>query len=174
MFTYANFLHSDPGLWRITVAYLYSCGNVGRKTGDEILMRVPLRLHKKEKELEEKFRAGEVVGVMKAINESCLEHKRETVRRAVCRVGSVPPKLRSFRSIHSSQIAARTFTDEKAYDLAMEFCNSAEDWVGLRRVVDRVLNEYVANGACLKLGQRRRNFTSRSQGRRASYVMPLR
>jgi len=90
---YAEYLHSDPALWRITVDYMYSCGIVGKERADEILIRVPLRLHEQsaesaEKGTEKKIRAGDVVGVLKDVNQTCFEHQREAVRRTVCRVGS--------------------------------------------------------------------------------------
>ena len=44
MLAYAEYLRSDPALWRITVDYMYSCGDVGRYMGDQVLVRVPLRL----------------------------------------------------------------------------------------------------------------------------------
>ena len=40
--SYAEYLHSDPGLWRITVDYLCTCGDIGKQMADQILMRVPL------------------------------------------------------------------------------------------------------------------------------------
>ena len=87
---YADYLHSDPALWQITVDYLCSCGTVGKETADEILLRVPLRLLSSqagESRIDAKIRAGEIVGVLKAVNESCLEYQREQVRRTVCKVG---------------------------------------------------------------------------------------
>ena len=44
------------------------------------------------------------------------------------------------------QIAAQTFIREKDFGLAVSYCVSAEDWPGLGRVVDRVLEEYIKNG----------------------------
>ena len=38
--SYADYLRSDPALWRITVDYMYSCGDVGQSRADEILLRV--------------------------------------------------------------------------------------------------------------------------------------
>lgn len=35
---------------------------------------------------------------------------------------------------------------DKDYGLAVSYCISAEDWRGLGRVVDRVLDEYVTDG----------------------------
>lgn len=80
--TYAEYLHSDPALWRITVDYMYSCGDVGKQQADEVLLRVPLRLHEKT----ETVRTGGVVGVLKDVNQTCLQHERESVRRTICRV----------------------------------------------------------------------------------------
>ncbi|KAJ7155434.1 nucleoporin Nup85-like protein [Mycena crocata] len=126
---YAEYLHSDPALWRITVDYMYSCGDVGQERGDEVLIRVPLRLnatpHSGD---EEKIRAGKVVGVLKDVNQTCFDYRREAARRTICR------------------IAAQTLVREKDYGLAVSYCSSAEDWQGLGRVVDRVLDEYIVSG----------------------------
>lgn len=46
-----------------------------------------------------------------------------------------------------SQIAAQTLVADKDYGLAVSYCISAEDWRGLGRVVDRVLEEYITSGA---------------------------
>lgn len=45
-----------------------------------------------------------------------------------------------------TQIAAQTFVQEKEYGLALSYCTSAEDWPGLGRVIDRVLDEYIDGG----------------------------
>jgi hypothetical protein len=92
VFDYANYLHSDSALWQLTVTYMYSCGEIGAKSADEVLLRVPLRLVNEssssgEPRIDAQTRAGEVTGVLKAVNESCLEFQREHVRRTVCKVG---------------------------------------------------------------------------------------
>ncbi|KAJ6518778.1 Nup85 nucleoporin-domain-containing protein [Mycena sanguinolenta] len=129
---YAEYLHSDPALWRITVDYMYSCGDVGKERADEVLIRVPLRLNDKSSTShggdEERIRAGDVVGVLKDVNQTCFDYQREAARRTVCR------------------IAAQTLVREKDYGLAVSYCSSAEDWRGLGRVVDRVLDEYITSG----------------------------
>ncbi|KAJ7334118.1 Nup85 nucleoporin-domain-containing protein [Mycena albidolilacea] len=129
---YAEYLHSDPALWRITVDYMYSCGDVGKERADEVLIRVPLRLNDKSSAShggdEGKIRAGNVVGVLKDVNQTCFDYRRESARRTVCR------------------IAAQTLVREKDYGLAVSYCSSAEDWQGLGRVVDRVLDEYITSG----------------------------
>ncbi|KAJ6607496.1 Nup85 nucleoporin-domain-containing protein [Mycena sp. CBHHK59/15] len=129
---YADYLHSDPALWRITVDYMYSCGDVGKERGDEVLIRVPLRLNEATPSAhipgEGKLRSGNVVGVLKDVNQTCFDYQREVARRTICR------------------IAAQTLVREKDYGLAVSYCSSAEDWPGLGRVVDRVLDEYVVSG----------------------------
>lgn len=45
------------------------------------------------------------------------------------------------------QIAARIFVQKKEYGLALSYCSSAEDWPGLGRVVDRILQEYIHTGS---------------------------
>ncbi|KAF8998522.1 nucleoporin Nup85-like protein [Cyathus striatus] len=127
--SYAHYLHSDPGLWRITVDYMYSCGDLGKLRADEVLLRVPLRLREQILDsTEDRIQAGDVAGVLKDINQTCFEYQRESVRRTVCR------------------IAAQTLMQDKAYGLAISYCASAEDWPGLGRIVDRVLDEYIISG----------------------------
>ena len=107
---YAEYLHSDPALWRITVDYMCSCGEIGTHRADEVLLRVPLgfstysrptgsnpggkksvagddRTMDTEDEAS-RIRAGDIVGVLKEVNQCCFEHGREGVRRMVCRVGA--------------------------------------------------------------------------------------
>jgi nuclear pore complex protein Nup85 len=38
----------------------------------------------------------------------------------------------------------------KEYGLALSYCSSAEDWAGLGRVVDRILQEYIHAGLTLE------------------------
>ncbi|KAF7969294.1 hypothetical protein HWV62_22433 [Athelia sp. TMB] len=126
---YAEYLQSDSALWRITVAYLCSCGDIGKQRADEVILRVPLQLRKQAGSLEdERIRAGDVVGVLKEVNSTCFEYQREQVRRTICR------------------IASQSFIEDKEFGLAVSYCASAEDWPGLGRVVDRVLDEYIVNG----------------------------
>ena len=86
--SYADYLHSDHGVWRITVAYMYTCGEIGQRRADEVLVRVPLRLQEQNSDrmVDSRIRAGEVVGVLKDVYQTCFEYKRENVRRTVCRV----------------------------------------------------------------------------------------
>jgi len=166
---YAEYLHSDPALWRITVDYMRACGEIGTYRADEVLLRVPLgfsnysqptgpdlsgkrptsgddRIMDSEDEAS-RIRAGDIVGVLKEVNQCCFEHGREGVRRMVCRV-SVTPKLilpRVF-SRNPSQIAGKALMNEKQYGLAISYYTSAEDWPGLGRVIDQVLSEYITQG----------------------------
>ncbi|KAH9829993.1 Nup85 nucleoporin-domain-containing protein [Rhodofomes roseus] len=131
--SYCEYMRSDPGLWRITVDYLCTCGEIGQQMADEVLMRVPLRLQppKDAADADEesaRIRSGTLAGVLKEVNASCYEHKREAVRRMVCR------------------IAAQTFMKENEYGLAVSYCVSAEDWTGLGHVVDRMLDVYITHG----------------------------
>ena len=69
---------------------MYSCGEVGQSRADEVLLRVPLKLQEQNSDIkvDSQIRAGEIVGVLKDVNRTCFEYKRESVRRTVCRVGS--------------------------------------------------------------------------------------
>ncbi|KAF9244099.1 Nup85 nucleoporin-domain-containing protein [Melanogaster broomeanus] len=132
--SYGQYLHADPALWRITVAYMFSCGKIGAKTADEVLERVPLRLHGPASTTTPKtnadgdFNKGDIAGIIKDLNATCHEYEREIVRRTVCRV------------------ASQTFVQKKEYGLALSYCSSAEDWAGVGRVVDRILQEYIHAG----------------------------
>jgi len=94
---YAQYLHTDPALWRITVAYMFSCGEIGIKSADEVLMHVPLRLgstesivqNEGEKNGANSLKSGDLAGVVKDINATCYEYQREEVRRTICRVGVI-------------------------------------------------------------------------------------
>ncbi|KAH7905644.1 nucleoporin Nup85-like protein [Hygrophoropsis aurantiaca] len=125
--SYAHYLHSDPALWRITVAYMYSCGDIGTRGADEVLTRVPLKIEG-TREADGSLNVDDLAKIVKDINATCYEFQREEVRRVVCRV------------------AAQTFVQKKEYGLALSYCSSAEDWPGLGRVVDRVLQEYINAG----------------------------
>ncbi|TDL24108.1 hypothetical protein BD410DRAFT_786808 [Rickenella mellea] len=125
---YADYLQSDPGLWRHTVDYLCSCGPVGHQMADEILLRVPLRLEESAGKHDAETSDGDLAEVVKDINNTCFEYQREPVRRMICKV------------------AAQKLVMMKKYGLAISYCLSAEDWPGLGRIVDRVLNEYIAHG----------------------------
>ncbi|EKM49160.1 uncharacterized protein PHACADRAFT_265769 [Phanerochaete carnosa HHB-10118-sp] len=132
--TYAEYLHTDPGLWRLTVGYLCYCGDIGKEMADEVLVRVPLQLQRLSRRDTDgvaaddsaKIRDGDLAGVLKDVHTLCFEHQREGTRRAVCR------------------IAAQIFLDQKEFGLAVAYATSAEDWPGLGRIVDRVLEEYFA------------------------------
>lgn len=130
---YVDYMRSDPTLWRHIVDYLYTCGGIGEGMADEMLMRVPLRLQPPRggtatEEESARIRAGTLAGVLKEVSAACAEHGREATRRAICR------------------IAAQTFMQEKDYALAVSYYASAEDWPGLGRAVNRILDEYVASG----------------------------
>ncbi|KAI0057204.1 hypothetical protein BV25DRAFT_1872473 [Artomyces pyxidatus] len=133
---YAQYLHSDPALWRITVDYLCSCGPIGRERADQVLLRVPFN---------SKFQGGhspivaevqngglrssdDAVGVLNEVIRTCTEYERESARRMV------------------SQIAAQKFLQEKQYGLAISYAASAEYWTGVGRIVDSILTEYVLHG----------------------------
>ncbi|KAI0690305.1 Nup85 nucleoporin-domain-containing protein [Cytidiella melzeri] len=133
LLSYADYLHSDPGLWRLTVDYMCSCGDIGKEMADQVLMRVPLHLtatspDNAPDDEASRIRAGDLVGVLKEVNASCHYHQRERARRAICK------------------IASRTFLAEKEYGLAVAYTSSAEDWPGLGRIVDCVLDEYLKEG----------------------------
>lgn len=94
MLNYAQYLHADPALWRITVAYMFSCGETGVRSADEVLMHVPLKLRfvgssthgQGDQNNADNLKSGDLAGVVKDINATCYEYQREEVRRTICRV----------------------------------------------------------------------------------------
>ncbi|KAI0310662.1 nucleoporin Nup85-like protein [Amylostereum chailletii] len=121
---YADYLRSDPALWRITVSYLCSCGEIGRQRADEVLLRVPIQTVSGR----DNDGLGEVPEILKEVVKTCFEYEREHIRRMVC------------------AIAAKRFLRGKEYGLAISYMTTAEDWVGLGYVVDCVLEEYILHG----------------------------
>jgi hypothetical protein len=86
LLSYADYLHSDPVLWRITVAYMCSCGPIGRERADQVLLRVPIGFKPVTGDVNAAVRMGEVPAALKAVIETCHEYGREAVRRMVCTV----------------------------------------------------------------------------------------
>ena len=149
--------------------YMCACGEIGTHRADEVLLRVPLgfgtysqstgsdpsgkkptasddRTMDTEDEAS-RIRAGDIVGVLKEVNQCCFEHGRESVRRMVCRVSIVLKRISPCPfSRCAPQIAGKGLTNEKQYGLAIAYYTSAEDWPGLGRVIDQVLNEYITQG----------------------------
>ncbi|GJJ11510.1 hypothetical protein Clacol_005743 [Clathrus columnatus] len=123
---YAEYLLVDPSLWRISALYMCDCGEQGKIRADEILLRVPLNLgisKGKQKTGHMEIKEDDPVDErVLEILEICKEYGREKVRREICR------------------IAGRTFIDQGRYNLAISYYTSAEDWIGVSRVVDILLS----------------------------------
>lgn len=97
---YADYLYSDPGLWRLTVDYLCTCGEIGMERADEVLLRVPLRINgtagssdevqegnlsvSMQIEEETQDHSGDLSAVVKELNMTCYEYQREHTRRLIC------------------------------------------------------------------------------------------
>jgi nuclear pore complex protein Nup85 len=91
--SYADYLHSDPALWRITVAYMCSCGPMGKERADQVLLRVPISFKTspgKSGDVNAAAHSGEVPTALRAVVETCHEYGRESVRRMVCTVSVLP------------------------------------------------------------------------------------
>ncbi|KIK60507.1 hypothetical protein GYMLUDRAFT_43830 [Collybiopsis luxurians FD-317 M1] len=121
--SYADHLRSEPSFWPVAVAYYYTCGKIGEAQGDEVLLRTPLQL-----DTSNSIEAPAVAEIIKQISEVCLVYGRESVRRAVCKIASV------------------TYARSRNYGIAISYSISAEDWPGLGRIIDAVLQEYVHHG----------------------------
>ncbi|KAI0048718.1 hypothetical protein FA95DRAFT_1594946 [Auriscalpium vulgare] len=126
---YADYLRSDPALWRITVDYFCSCGPIGKGRADEVLLRVPIRGSLgPDGAREDSTDVAERLGILKEVIKTCHEYERASTHRRVC------------------SIAARDFLREKDYGLSISYMVYAEDWRGIGRVVDAILSEYVLHG----------------------------
>ena len=79
--SYADHLLSDHALWRITIAYMCSCGEIGMRRADEVLLRVPLDTDRASSD-----DMGEVPEVLKEVVQTCFDYGREHIRRQVCSV----------------------------------------------------------------------------------------
>ena len=91
--SYADYLHTDPALWRVAVAYMCSCGHIGRERADQVLLRVPINFKTSPGDsgaVNAAARSGEVPAALKAVVETCHEYGRESVRRMVCTVSALP------------------------------------------------------------------------------------
>lgn len=84
--SYAEYLRSDSGLWRIMADYMYSCNEIGKHQADEILVRIPMRLKSNTANNDAAPNTSiEEVGVLAELNDTCREHRREALRRTICR-----------------------------------------------------------------------------------------
>lgn len=103
---YADYLHSDPGLWRLTVDYLCTCGDIGQEMADEVLLRIPLKVDDllaagkhsdpsrdvpMEVEGVKQEEEGDLSGIVQELNATCHEYQREHTRRTICRVECLYP-----------------------------------------------------------------------------------
>jgi len=94
--SYGDYLHSDPALWRITVAYMCSCGPIGRERADQVLLRVSICFKSSpgaSGDVNAAAHSGEVPAALRAVVETCHEYGRESVRRMVCTVSILPAHL---------------------------------------------------------------------------------
>ena len=154
--SYADYLHSDPALWRITVAYMCSCGPIGKERADQVLLRVPINFKPStgvSSDVNATAQSGEVPTALRAVIKTCHEYRRESVRRMVCTVFVFFPwnLYNVFFSGQVTQIAARNSLQRREYGLAVSYATSAENWTWLGRIVDAVLTEYIQHGSYLSL-----------------------
>ncbi|KZT25118.1 hypothetical protein NEOLEDRAFT_1178543 [Neolentinus lepideus HHB14362 ss-1] len=133
LLAYAEYLGSDPGLWRWNVSYLCSCGDIGREMADAVLVRVPLKLGVREEQTgtmvaDENSRATGIIRMLKEITQVCRDYERLPAMRTIYKIGA--GELMSMRE----------------YALAMECYAKAADWSGLGRCVDLILEEFISGG----------------------------
>lgn len=121
--SFADYLHSDPVLWRITVAYMCSCGTIGKERADQILLRVPISFKTNpgdSGDVNAAAHSGEVPAALRAVVETCHEYGRESVRRMVCTV-----------LVHSTISVLCPFFLKQSYaDRSAKFPPSPGIWIG--------------------------------------------
>ncbi|EPQ56724.1 hypothetical protein GLOTRDRAFT_75564 [Gloeophyllum trabeum ATCC 11539] len=133
--SYAEYLRSDPTLWRWTVSYLCSCGNIGKRLADEVLIRVPL-WH----------------GLGDDSSDTTTSTSKNLTRpeRIEMRLNELMQVCKDYERVAAMRLIYKIGADElaklKAYVLALECYAQAEDWPGLGRCVDMVLEEYLSGG----------------------------
>ncbi|KAI0028322.1 Nup85 nucleoporin-domain-containing protein [Vararia minispora EC-137] len=148
---YADYLRSDTALWRIAVAYLGACGDIGLQRMDEVLLHVPVvprdakAIAVDRSSTDEGNVVAAVPPILKEVVQTCFEYGREHVRRTVCSVCMQSHLL--FSAPTSWKIAAQAFLQRKHYGLAISYLTSAEDWTALGHVIDNMLNEFIQHGA---------------------------
>lgn len=67
-----------------------SCGSIGRERADQVLLRVPINFNRSVADSRDANVSGEVPEALRAVVETCHEYGRESVRRMVCTVRSLP------------------------------------------------------------------------------------
>ena len=101
--SYAEYLQTDPALWRLTVSYLNTCGENGKGMADEVLLRVPLELEKTvsksddsrpknstnlgdNMDQDDQDEQDDLSDIVKELSATCFEYRREETRRMICKV----------------------------------------------------------------------------------------
>jgi nuclear pore complex protein Nup85 len=115
---YADFLHADPGLWRVTIDYLSYCGDQGYGRMREIVLHVPIIVDltasgpkpkkgkDKEAVLEEASDEAAMVAATAEVPRpepakfddvlrACRDYGLDEEARSICRVRSLSLSLRS-------------------------------------------------------------------------------
>ena len=67
-----------------------SSGSIGRERADQVLLRIPIDFNRGVADSHDANAEGEVPGALRAVVETCHEYGRESVRRLVCTVRTLP------------------------------------------------------------------------------------
>jgi hypothetical protein len=67
-----------------------SSGSIGRERADQVLLRIPIDFNHGVADSHDANASGEVPGALRAVVETCHEYGRESVRRLVCTVRTLP------------------------------------------------------------------------------------
>ncbi|KZS94585.1 hypothetical protein SISNIDRAFT_426911 [Sistotremastrum niveocremeum HHB9708] len=139
VFEYAESILSDPGQWMIAVAYMQSCGPVGLRMADEILLRTPLDfdavgVNKDPQTVDSRGddvtmdNSDQPTVISSHVLRLAQEHNREWVIATVTR------------------IAARQLADRGRLGEALSYSLTSGDRQGIDRVVNQVMENYLETG----------------------------
>ncbi|KAL8279181.1 hypothetical protein RQP46_008437 [Phenoliferia psychrophenolica] len=138
--SYTDILLSDPGLWRIVLDYLSSCGAEGRARMRAVVLAVNLDSESKTEgaavedvemdggETKENEPPTKTTDTVEEVLRACAEHGLDDEMRKVCK------------------IYAELLVTRKEYGTAVSFCIRAGDSKRIARIATRVLDEYVTTG----------------------------
>ncbi|PWY98039.1 hypothetical protein BCV70DRAFT_202209 [Testicularia cyperi] len=160
---YAQSMLEEQGLWRISIDYLAACGACGRKQMTQVILGVPVQgPGALDGELTDDDDDDDVDGDA----DMDMENDDEGMDRNAAANGRSPrkakaPKLDRAEQVlracteHGLEAEARvvckrmsaSLVEQGQYGLAIAYCVRAADTVLIRKIADRILEEYVSGGA---------------------------
>ncbi|KAM0752697.1 Nucleoporin, Nup85-like protein [Meredithblackwellia eburnea MCA 4105] len=142
--SYTDALLADPGLWRIILDYLSSCGFEGRERMRRVVLSVRLDGVGLDDNKDREGK-GKQVDVMDEDGKENKEPRTSTSRAEeviqACVDHGLDEEMRKVCKIFAEQLICN-----KEYGAAIAFCVRAGDSKRVARIASRVLEEYIVNG----------------------------